>query len=537
MSSPTPRAERVAKLSSHLEHSPHRPAFTCGDVTLTFGQLERASRALAHQLTDELGLSPGERVAVWASTSLELVVLLLAIYRAGLIYVPINTSYGAHELLHLLEDSAPCALVLDLNAPIELDALASRWETLHIPHLLTIGQTTTPQRELPLRQAQPLACLDLLLDERHDQPPHAANTKRPARCDDDLAMFIYTSGTTGPSKGVMLSYGAIISGIDALTTLWRWEPSDHLALALPLFHVHGLGIGIHGVLLRGCHATLLPKFSPEAVATCFKEQGATIFMGVPTMYHRLIEAMEHDPKLAQALSGGRLFTSGSAALSAEQFERFEALTGHRILERYGMSETMLTISNPYPPQERRPGTIGHPIPGVEARIVDERGQPLPKTDTEALGELQVRGPTLMSGYWRQPQKSAEAFDGDWFKTGDVASYDAEGYIVHRGRQSVDIIKSGGYKISARELEELILTHPNIKEVAVLGRPDPEWGQRIIAAIVPTHDAPAHTPSQWLATIREHLDGQLAAFKHPKSIIVTERLPRNALGKLQKHLIQ
>lgn len=522
--------ERVAKLYHHLEHSADKPAFSFDETTLTFGQLERASRALAHKLCG-LGLEPGARVAVLASTSLELVVTLLAIYRAGLIYVPINTSYGQHELTHLLKDSQPSALILDLDTPTDLDALATSWDTLNIPHLLTLGSRPHKQRAW-LDQALSLAPLEILSSPAAQLgSAHAL----PERRDDDLAMFIYTSGTTGVSKGVMLSFGAIISGIDALTTLWRWQPSDHLALALPLFHIHGLGIGVHGVLLRGCHATLLPKFSPEAIATCFSDHGATIFMGVPTMYHRLIQAMQERPAIAQALSKGRLFTSGSAALSAEQFARFEALTGHRILERYGMSETMLTISNPYPPQDRKPGTIGHPIPSVEARIVDERGQPI--LDAETLGELQVRGPTLLSGYWRQPQKSAEAFDGDWFKTGDVASYDLDGYIKHQGRLSVDIIKSGGYKISAREIEELILTHPGIEEVAVLGRPDPEWGQRIIAAIVPTQGAPNRTITQWHTLVREHLDGQLAAFKHPKSLIITKKLPRNALGKLQKHLIE
>lgn len=515
---------KLAKLNLHLTgERGDRVAFrTTAGEQLTFGELNERADRWAYALLGA-GLTPGQRVACWAKPSLELIVALLACYRAGLIYVPINTSYGRHELTHILEDSQASALIIDDRDPQLDHALFAQV----LPQLTTLNSalTLTP----PSSQLQ--AALAPL-------PVHPIDASAPSLTtlpdvqDEDIAMFIYTSGTTGKSKGVMLSFGAIITGIDNLTTLWRWSPADHLALALPLFHIHGLGIGIHGTLLRGCQTTIMERFDPQQLGQRF-DSGATIFMGVPTMYVRLIEAMTQDPALANALSKAKLFTSGSAALSAQSFAQFEALTGHRPLERYGMSETMLTISNPYPPQQRRPGTIGHPIPEVQARIVNEHGE---LVEPGELGELQVQGPTLMSGYWRQPEKTAAAFDGPWFKTGDVVTLDDHGYIVHAGRQSVDIIKSGGYKISAREIEERILTHPEVAQVAVIGRADQEWGERIIAAIVPTSSAPARDEQTWLELLRAHLHADLAAFKHPKAIILLNELPRNALGKVQKHLI-
>ena len=305
-----------------------------------------------------------------------------------------------------------------------------------------------------------------------------------------------------------------------------------MVLALPLFHVHGLGIGVHGALLQGAVGLLQPRFDVEQVVEAFAHQGATVFMGVPTMYARLVAHLEADPQAAKALADARLFTSGSAALSAELFERFERATSHRILERYGMSETLLTISNPYEPEDRRPGTIGSPIASCEVALISEAGERVEAPDE--IGELLVRGESLMSGYWRDPSATRESevsFEGrSWFRTGDAARYDERGHLVHVGRRSVDILKVGGYKIAAREIEEVLHAHPGVEEAAVFGVPDEEWGERIACALVMRAKAPPVSDAQIQAFVAE----RLARYKIPRQIMRVAELPRNALGKVQKH---
>jgi acyl-CoA synthetase (AMP-forming)/AMP-acid ligase II len=257
-------------------------------------------------------------------------------------------------------------------------------------------------------------------------------------------------------------------------------------------------------------------------------------MGVPTMYARLIDAMAQDPTLAACYAGARLFTAGSAALSASQFERFEALTGHRILERYGMSETLLTLSNPYEPALRRPGTVGHPLPNIQARIVTDGAE----CGTDEPGELWVRGPSVMTGYWGAPERTAQVLDSDgWLRTGDMAARDADGYLRILGRVSTDFIKSGGYKISAREIEEALATHPDVAEVAVFGAPDEVWGELVAAALVASPAAPARDEAAWIALLSAHLSAQLADYKRPRRVVVLPALPRNALGKVMKRSLR
>jgi malonyl-CoA/methylmalonyl-CoA synthetase len=339
-------------------------------------------------------------------------------------------------------------------------------------------------------------------------------------------MLIYTSGTTGKSKGVELSFRALVSNMAALTGAWGWTEADRLLLSLPLFHVHGLGIGIHGGLLSGVTVLLEPRFSPERVVEGFARAGATVFMGVPTMYRMLLDHLEAHPDDAEPLRRGRLFTAGSAALPAADLRRFEALTGHRILERYGMSETLITLSNPLF-GDRRAGSVGMPVPGCEVRIVGEDGAECAPGEA---GELRVRGTSLMSGYWRNAAATASAFDGDWFCTGDVGHRDEDGYVHIVGRKSTDIIKSGGFKISAREIEEVLASHPAVVEVAVFGVADPRWGQAIAAAVVPGE---ATDPDRLETRLAEHVAGELADYKKPRHVFVIDALPRNALGKVQK----
>ncbi|MBV1861328.1 MAG: AMP-binding protein, partial [Nannocystaceae bacterium] len=334
----------------------------------------------------------------------------------------------------------------------------------------------------------------------------------------------YTSGTTGRSKGATLSLAAVVDGIAALIGLWGWSRDDVLSLQLPLFHVHGLCIGVHGSLLAGMCMLIHPRFSPQAVVQDVADRGASVFMGVPTMYTRLLGHLDANPSDAASLRAARLFTAGSAALPAADLEAFERHTGHRILERYGMSETLITFSNPLE-GERRPGSVGREVPGVRSRVVDEAGAEL---RAGVVGELQVQTPALMTDYWNNPQATAASFDGPWFRTGDVVVRDDDGYVRIVGRMSVDINKSGGFKISAREIEEVLLLHPAVAEAAVVGLPDDTWGERIEAVVVlarPLSDAQA--------VLVAHAAASLADYKKPRAVHILEALPRNALGKLQK----
>jgi len=485
-----------------------RVALRQDGTTLTYGDLFVAAHGHAAAYRS-LGLSPGERVVAVAEPSLELVAAMLGAYAAGLVWVPLNPRYRAPEVAHVLEDCTPRLVLVDAQAAAAI----------------------------PEAPGCPVEALDACPGLRRwgDRCSHAAPaTETTPMSEDATSLLIYTSGTTGRSKGVQHSHGTVARGIGALTRLWGWSSADVLSLMLPLFHVHGLGIGIHGALLHGMEVLLHRHFDVEAVVGDVHERGATIFMGVPTMYTRLLAHLDAHPDAGPKLARARLFTAGSAALPSDALLRFEARTGHRILERYGMTETLLTISNPLQ-GERRPGAVGHPIEGVEIRIVDDAGRAAPD---DVPGELLVRCEAMMLGYWGRPEDTAAAFDADgWFRTGDVAARDPAGYVRIVGRSSVDIIKSGGFKIGAREIEDVLLTHPELAEVAVFGLPDEEWGERVVAAIVPRPGAPARGEAAWLATLRAFAATSLTGYKLPRQVAVVPALPRNALGKTQKALLK
>ena len=526
----TEPSTHVDALFHHLRHSPERVAFRLDGREMRFGELAERARRYAAGLR-ELGVGHGDRVACLLPTSLEMVVALVGAYWIGAIHVPINTRYREAEIDHILRDSEASFLVCPATGEHRelLDAMALP-ESLQGRILVPTGEDDGDgEGEAELR------CGDVDFGALLEQP---ALDEAPACADEDVALIIYTSGTTGRSKGVMLPHRAVVADIDALTGLWRWTPRDVLLLALPLFHVHGLCIGVHGVLIRGCEAVLHASFDAERVAEAMGpdgEAGATIFMGVPTMYAKIVEAFGRDPGLAEPMGGARLYTSGSAALSVNVFRAFEKATGHRILERYGMSETLLTLSNPYEPAEnRRAGTVGKPVPGCEVRVVDEQGEEVAPGE---VGQIVVRGASLMKGYWRQPEKTAESFVDGWFQTGDVAQVDAEGHVAIVGRASVDIIKSGGYKISAREIEEVLERHPSVREIAIFGVPDDVWGERITAAVVPSEPVEAVDPDALQAELAAYGREHLADYKQVREVRVLEAIPRNALGKVQKHRLQ
>ncbi len=449
-----------------------------------------ASRLRAH------GVPRGARIAVLAEAHSEAVALMLGIYRAGLVHVPINPRYRGAELRHVVDDCAASLLLCDRSLADErLDALPQTLPRFGLQ----------PDSALPQLEAGPA------------RPPDDA------LADEETALLVYTSGTTGRSKGVRLSLHGVIGNIGSLTELWRWSADDVLSLALPLFHVHGLCIGIHGALLHGMPIRLHRRFDPASIVADF-DRGATIFMGVPTMYDRLLEHLDAHPDDGAVLSRGRLFTAGSAALRPALLKRWEAHTGHRILERYGMSETLITLSNPHD-GERRPGAVGHPVPGCEARVVDEHGQDV---ERGTLGELWIRGPWLMQGYWGRDEDTKDSFTDGWFRTGDVVVSDPDGYLRIVGRRSTDIIKSGGFKIAAPEIEEVLREHPDVRDAAVVGLPDERWGERIGAAIVSTEGS---SPS--LEPLAAWVGERLADYKKPRQLSVVDALPRNALGKVQK----
>ena len=352
--------------------------------------------------------------------------------------------------------------------------------------------------------------------DAHDVVPRAA---------DDLAAILYTSGTTGRSKGAMLTHGNLLSNARVLHDAWGWQPSDVLIHALPIFHVHGLFVASHGALLAGAKMIWFTRFDARAVAARLPD--ATVFMGVPTLYVRLLA----EPGLTRTTCAGmRLFVSGSAPLLIETFERFREHTGHTILERYGMSETVMLTSNPYRPESaRRGGTVGRPLPGVSVRVNDDKGRPLPAGE---VGAIEVKGPNVFKGYWRMPEKTADEFTHDsWFKTGDVGRIDVDGYVTIVGR-SKDLIISGGYNVYPAEVEGAINELPGVAESAVVGVPHPDFGEAVVAVIV---ERTGETVEP--AAVTTALKRRIANFKVPKRVFVVTELPRNAMGKVQKNLLR
>ncbi|OEV13631.1 acyl-CoA synthetase [Streptomyces nanshensis] len=465
-----------------------KTALCFGETSLSYAELAGVAGALAAELT------PGRRVAVWATPTMETSVAVVAALLAGAPVVPLNPKTGERELAHILGDSRP-ALVL-------------------------AGQDA----ELPSALAQlPRRGIDVA------PPPHTVPL--PEEADDEApAVIVYTSGTTGPPKGTVLPRRALVCTLDALRDAWEWTEDDVLVHGLPLFHVHGLILGVLGPLRRGGTLHHLGRFSADAVRRGLEGEGTMLF-GVPTMYHRLAEEVGGDAGLAKALANARLLVSGSAALPVHDHERIAAATGQRIVERYGMTETLMNTSV-RADGERRPGTVGLPLDGVELRLVDEDGHTVEVRDGETVGEIQVRGRNLFTEYLNRPDATAEAFDGGWFRTGDMATRDPDGYVRIVGRKATDIIKSGGYKIGAGEIENALLEHPGVAEAAVTGESDDDLGERIVAWIVPA--AGAERPGE--QELADHVARQLTPHKRPRVVRFRETLPRNDMGKLMKRAL-
>jgi malonyl-CoA/methylmalonyl-CoA synthetase len=463
-----------------LEQPRRAPAVAFPDGSLDYAGLANAAAELRSRLPSAGAL------ALWATPELATVVGLLAGLCAGRAVVPINPKSGPQEIAHILDETDPSAL---LGA-----------------EGVTLGQLPT------------------ISPARPGEPP----VPNPPPADGGGSLIVYTSGTTGPPKGVILGAAAIEANLDALARAWEWSARDVLVHALPLFHVHGLVVATLGTLRLGGEVRHLGGFDARAVATALGGD-ATMLFAVPTMYHRLADAAAADPALAAGLRGARLLVSGSAALPASEHARIEALCGQRIVERYGMTETLM-ITAVRADGERRAGYVGFPLDGVGVRVCGEDGGDLPADDA-TIGDVLVRSPSLFDGYLGQPQATAEAFRDGWFATGDLGTLAPDGYLRLVGRRSTDLIKSGGFRIGAGEIEGALLEHPAVAEAAVAGLPDDDLGERIVAWIVVRsgHEVDAEA-------LIAHVAATLTPHKRPRAIRFVDVLPRNALGKVQKRLL-
>ena len=468
--------------------------------TLSHAAFLAMAARFAHVLTD-LGLAPGDRLAAQVEKTPQALALYAACAQAGVIYLPLNTAYTADELSYFIENSGAALVVCDPARKPELAPIAAG-----------LGAAL---------ETLDAAGSGSFADRAAAKPERFATV---ARGPDDLAAFLYTSGTTGRSKGAMLTQANLLSNAETLVDYWRFTADDVLLHALPIFHTHGLFVATNVSLMAGGAMIFLPKFDLDALIAHLPR--ATTLMGVPTFYTRLLD----DPRFTGDLVAHmRLFISGSAPLLAETHRRFEDRTGHRILERYGMTETNMNTSNPYD-GERRAGTVGFPLPGVELKITDPAtGETLPAGE---VGQIEVRGPNVFKGYWQMPEKTAAELRPDgFFITGDLGRIDADGYVHIVGRNK-DLIISGGYNIYPKEIELILDAQPGVLESAVIGIPDADFGEAVLGLIVPE---PGATPD--LDAIMAAAKQSLARFKHPRRLIVIEALPRNTMGKVQKNVLR
>ena len=461
-----------------------KPALEFGGATYTFGEIDNRSNRLAQLLLNR-GLRKGDRLSVYLANSIELIDIFLACVKTGIVFVPVNILYRDREIAHILSDAEPSALITDAA----ITATVPIWRTAELTEAAAL-----------LPPDRPAVTLD----------------------GDDPAGIIYTSGTTGTSKGAVLTHNNFAANAINLVTCWQISESDRFLLGLPLFHVHALGNGLHCWLGSGCFMRLLERFEYQKAAKTMLDFRPTLFFGVPTIYVRLLDLPEDTAQ--QIGRNMRLFVSGSAPLPAHVMEEFRERFGHTILERYGMSETLMNLGNPYT-GERRPGSVGLPFPGISVRLLDPEGRPVADGET---GEVSLRGPNIFAGYWKRDEATQAAFRDGYFRSGDLATRSPDGYYTLCGRKS-DLIISGGFNIYPREIEEFLQELQGVKEVAVVGVPDRLRGEVPVAYIVADGAFDA-------AALEAECRQKLASFKVPRGFLAVEQLPRNAMGKLQKHLL-
>jgi len=471
---------------------------------------QQAARRLA-----AAGVGAGDRVLMSGPSSARLVAAHTALLGIGAVVVPLNGAYRADEVRNVVQDCRPAAALIEgVGSPDEW----GQWITSADPAVLIDDFDAAELGDIGGDGGSAAGSLDLA---------EQARRRRGA----EPALIGYTSGTTGRPKGAVLSHANLLASVRALELAWRWTADDVLVLALPLFHMHGLGVGLHGTLAVGAKAVLQPAFEPDAVFDAIEEHQATMFFGVPTMYSRLAAS----PR-AHELSALRLCVSGSAPMPAELHDAVRRASGQHVVERYGMTETVMLVSNPYD-ELRRAGTVGFPLPGVEVRLsafAAGDGEIVPAADADSerdptpsdhAAEILVRGPNVFSGYWERPDANAASFDGGWFRTGDLGEWD-DGYLRIVGRAK-ELIICGGFNVYPREVEEVIASHSDVVECAVGGEPDPEWGEVVVAYVVAERDFGDDE-------LRDYVGERLAFYKRPRRTYRIAALPRNALGKVQRH---
>jgi malonyl-CoA/methylmalonyl-CoA synthetase len=482
----------VPDLFPRLTRADSRAAIFVADQSWTYAEL--AGAALEHvALLERTGVARGDRVAVWAQPDLSTAAAMIGNAVAGVATVPLNPKLGASELAHIYNDSNP-----------KLAFCAERHEMPHeVAGVLSLRAAYTPDS----------ASLPALA------------------VDDTPALILYTSGTTGPPKGVVITRRNIAANLDALAEAWEWTERDTVVHSLPLIHAHGLVLGLFGSLRVGGALHYVPRFSPEGIAEALVDSRheQTMLFAVPTMFHRIAEAAEHDADLCDALRRPRLLVSGSAGLPLRGHERIQALTGRGVHERYGLTETLINCGVPAS-HAPMPGYVGPPLPGVELKLVDDQRQEIDSRDDQTIGEVVVRSAVVFAGYLNRDDATAAVLDDDgWFHTGDLATRTGEGAIRILGRRSTDLIKTGGYRVGAGEIEACLLEHPSVREAAVVGIPDDDLGQRI-AAFVALRPGQSEDPAALTSFVAE----RLSPHKRPRDVHFLEELPRNAMGKVQKN---
>ena len=496
-----PNANLFARFSQQFsEHAADKLLVTADDTAFLYSDIDLESARLARYLGD-IGTRPGDRVSVQVEKSPAAFSLYLACLRGGFVFHPLNPGYQSGELEYFLGNAEPSVVVCDSKKEAAIAPLAKQ---TGVGHLLTLNRDG---RGTVIDQSRDTSA-DPILHESHG---------------DDLAALLYSSGTTGVPKGIMLTHDNLFSNTQALVEAWGFSQDDRLLHALPIFHVHGLFVGIGCVLLSAASMRWLDTFDAKTVIQRLPE--CTVMMGVPTYYTRLLSESTFD---SSDTANIRVFISGSAPLLEETFTEFEARTGHRILERYGMTETNMNTSNPLD-GERKPGTVGPPLPGVQARVVDEEGNSLP---TDEIGDLQIKGPNVFAGYWRMPDKTAEDFTDDgFFNTGDKGCIDADGYVSIVGRAK-DLVITGGLNVYPKEVELFIDDLDGVAESAVIGVPHPDFGEAVVAVVVCSADS-AVDANFVVGSAR----AALANFKVPKHVAFVAALPRNSMSKVQKNVLR
>jgi len=499
------------QLSEVARDYKHKPAIIFENSAYAFNDLDKSVEHYSAVL-ERMGVKAGDRVAIQLSKRMEFVFLELAVLSVGGIVIPLNPDYKAQEIKYFLTDSGSALYFTDYDCFSRVQTEFQKFDKLRV---------------VLVDSAQGAGALSLF-DELKTASPRGYTRPYPTG-GDDAAVICYTSGTTGRSKGAVITHRNLISNMMSLHQTWEWSDRDVLLHALPLFHVHGLFVALHGALNAGATMIMHQKFDPKRTWEALEKERCTILMGVPTMYQRLStqwDLIDRPPDLQSM----RVFISGSAPLLETQFHRFEQQTGFRILERYGMTETGMIASNTLDPRGRKPKSVGYPLPGVEIRVVSPNREDVSPGE---VGEVWIRGENVFKGYWQMPEKTRESFHEGWFKSGDLGYSDPDDnarlYLVGRAKE---LVITGGYNVYPKEVEDVLTSHEAIKEAAVIGLPDEDFGERVTAVVVRTEGDATPSPE----SVIDYCKSRLAGYKCPKVVFFVAELPRNAMGKLQKNVL-